>query len=170
MGVKMRGWVAALATGAVLCAAGPVSAQLLFEALPPLVVSRAPEYLGVGDFNGDGADDLAVVSPRDKQVTLLLGGGLNGFATGTVTSRFGRQLRYMAVGDIDGDGELDIAVTDRGEKGVWVILGNGDGTLDEPQFSAVGTEPLGIAIADTDGINGNDIIVSDRTEGNVYIL
>ena len=169
MGVKMRRWVAGLATVAVLCAVSPASAQLLFEALPPLVVSRAPEYFGVGDFNGDGADDLAVVSPRDKEVTILLGGGLNGFSTATVI-RFGRQLRYLAVGDLNQDGLLDVAVTDQGEKGVWILIGKGDGTLADPVFVAVGSNPLGIAIADFNGADGNDLAVSDRTDGAVYLL
>jgi hypothetical protein len=161
--------VATLAAVAVLCASVPAQGQLLFEALPPLVVSRAPEYFGVADFNGDGVDDLAVVSPRDKELTVLLGGGTNGFSTGTV-ARFGRQLRFLAVGDLNQDGNADVAVTDRGDKGVWILFGNGDGTLDEPIFVAAGVEPLGIAIADFDLVNGDDIAISDRSEGNVILM
>ena len=66
--------------------------------------------LAVGDFNGDGAADLAVVNQSNNTVTILAGKG-----DGT----FELQANYesssgpasIVTGDFDGDGELDMAVT-----------------------------------------------------------
>src|SRR3990172_2935761 len=152
----MKRLFAALAALAVLCVPAHSVAELLFEALPPLTVSKAPEFFAVGNFNGDAADDLVVVSPRDKDITLLLGGVGNGFTVGTV-QHVGRQLNYVAVADLNQDGLDDIAVTDRGENGVWIFLGNGNGTLDQPYLVPVGREPLGIVVGNFDSANGNDM-------------
>ena len=75
----------------------------------------------VGDLNGDGIPDLAVVNGRDHTVSILLGNGDGAFATkSTVSVAFPHE---MVVADFNGDGILDLAT-----HGV-VLLGNGDGTF-----------------------------------------
>jgi hypothetical protein len=63
----------------------------------------------VGDFNGDGKLDRAVVN-ADDQVAVLLG---NGDGTFSEASAFGAGYDpdFVAVGDFNGDGKPDLAVT-----------------------------------------------------------
>src|SRR6185503_17859645 len=97
--------------------------------------------LAVGDFNGDGYDDLALGLPGEGlgmvtgagSVLYAYGGrpglvGSSGVAapTPTANARFGSSL---AVVDFNGDGYDDIAVGAPGEGGgvVYVFPGGADG-------------------------------------------
>ena len=143
-------------------------AQFQFEPREPLPVSRAPEYFTVGNLNGDAKDDLVVVSPRDKEITVLFGGA-TGFTTSAVR-RFGRSLFKAAVGDLDGDGIDDIVVPDDAENGVWIIYSNGDNTLADPVFIEIGNDPRAAVIVDGDNDGDNDISVVDRGDLKIYSL
>ena len=48
----------------------------------PFVVGESPTRLVVGDFNGDGIEDLATANFGPGTVTVLLGNGLGGFTAG----------------------------------------------------------------------------------------
>lgn len=91
-------------------------------------LSGFPEALAVGDFNGDGNPDLAVVSQDSNTVSILLGapGGIfnpgASYPTGNLPSG-------IVAADLNGDGVLDLAFTNAGDNTVSILLGNGDGTF-----------------------------------------
>lgn len=109
-------------------------------------IGTGPDAMALGDFNGDGKTDLAVVNgcyplppaPSNfigNSVTILLGNG-----DGSFTPAPGSPLPVgacpdaIAVGDFSGDGKLDLAVAYEGTGatgagGVTVLLGNGDGSF-----------------------------------------
>ena len=68
-------------------------------------VSAGPSGAALGDFDGDGKQDL-VVSISSGGVSILLGDGTGGF---TSAPDFGSQVnrQAVAVGDFDGDGKQD---------------------------------------------------------------
>ncbi len=81
-----------------------------------------PGWVVVGDFNGDGFQDLATVN-QGSTVTLLLGNGSGGFAAATGSPySVGVGADYLAAGDFNGDGVLDIA-TANSSGSVTVLLG-----------------------------------------------
>jgi len=65
--------------------------------------------LSVGDFNGDGASDLAVVNQASNTVTILAG---KGDGTFELQANYGTDAGpdSIVTGDFDLDGELDMAV------------------------------------------------------------
>jgi hypothetical protein len=65
--------------------------------------------VAVGDFNGDGHLDLAVVNEASVSVSVLLGDGTGSFGPQT-TFKVGVGPWTVAFGDFDGDGRLDLAV------------------------------------------------------------
>jgi FG-GAP-like repeat/Abnormal spindle-like microcephaly-assoc'd, ASPM-SPD-2-Hydin len=88
-------------------------------------------FIAVGDFNGDGALDLAVdrdcFSPTgcNGNPSILLGNGDGTFRY--ASSAPGPGVVTMSVGDVNRDGKLDLVI-DAGT-GIFILLANGDGTF-----------------------------------------
>lgn len=90
-----------------------------------------PNEAAVGDLNGDGNLDLAMIS-GSGQLWVLLGNGDGTFenAPGTPTSYPLPYSFAMAAGDFNGDGRLDLAMAGMSQHyAATVLLGNGDGTF-----------------------------------------
>jgi len=92
--------------------------------------------IGVGDFNGDGNDDIAFplssdgINRGDFSTALLifLGDGTGNFTQGqTVT--VGQEPGSALPGDFNKDGKTDLVVTNRTDSTLSVLFGNGDGTF-----------------------------------------
>jgi hypothetical protein len=127
------------------------------------------QSVAVGDFNGDGHLDLAVVdldvAGFAGTLSVLLGKGDGTFqAPQSYDAGFG--ANPMAVGDFNGDGHPDLAVGNFGNYGgtgsVSVWLGKGDGTFETGQSSAAGTSPGSMVVGDFNG-DGKLDVVTDQT-------
>jgi FG-GAP-like repeat len=143
--------------------------QFDFAGAQPLLVSGEVGFLASADLNEDGRDDLIVVSPSSKDVSVLLGSdtSASGFTSGTVQN-FGRALGQPAVGDLNGDGHDDVAVPDQSQ-GVWILIGDGAGRLATAYLVAFDAAPTSVAIADFDGESHADLVVNDRDGTTVEI-
>lgn len=108
----------------------------------------------VGDYNGDGKTDFAIVRNT--------GGGPSGQITwfeqnngvaGTTTTPWGIASDQFNPGDFDGDGKTDIAVWRSGTPGnaFFYILKSSTGTFDAVAFGQIGDQPDVIGDYDGDG-------------------
>ncbi len=146
-------------------AAYPVS----FGPQATYAVGTGPVGVAIGDFNGDGHPDLAVVNSNSNTVSVLLG---------TANGTFGPQTTYavgafpfdVAIGDFNGDGHPDLAVTNEGSTTVSVLLGKADGTFGTQTPYAVGFRPLGVAIGDFNGDGHPDLAVTNSGDNTVSVL
>ena len=124
-----------------------------FQAPVNYAADLSPVAVAVGDFNGDGKPDLAIVNTDSNDISVLLG---NGDGTFQAASNFdtGGNPVALAIADFNGDGKLDLVVANSSGASVSVLSGNGDGTfqsaLDFPMSSFPQTEPLGISTAIAD--------------------
>ena len=125
--------------------------------------------VALGDFNGDGIQDLVADEEQTGNLYVLLG-RKNGtfvpagsFPTGTT---FPRQL---AVGDFNGDGKLDVAVAD-GSNGVDILLGNGDGTFQSPRTVTIADGSYFIAAGDFNHDGKLDLAALGNGGNSVQIL
>jgi hypothetical protein len=139
-------------------------------------LDTAPSFgvqITLGDFNGDGRLDFAVVG--GSNVTVFLNNGGGGFSSTTVSLiGSGQNSRHSKVGgkppfigytftaiaaaDFNADGKLDLAVSGNTSVNnpaqLEVLLGNGDGTFQAPMIPAQNFGGYSIALGDfnNDGI------------------
>ena len=67
----------------------------------------------MGDFNGDGRQDLVTANQNSSNVSILLGSGAGSFGVAT-NFPLGTIPRAVVVGDFNGDGKLDLLVAASG--------------------------------------------------------
>ncbi len=119
-----------------------------------------PNYIAVGDFNGDGIPDLAVTNAGDNTATALLGNG-DGTFTALVPVATGSRPSSLVVGDFNGDGISDLAVTNAGDNTVKVLLGHGDGTFTATAVSPqTDIGPSSVAVGDFNADGISDLVVA----------
>ena len=128
-------------------------------------VGQSPTSMTLGDFNGDGTTDAAVVSTQDYAVTVLLGKPNGTMAVASVISLTGYitvpGVWDIAAGDFNGDGRQDLVLTDSFGNNVWVLISNGEGTFQPPVPYAASYEPCAVTVRDLNGDGKLDLIVSN---------
>jgi len=126
-------------------------------------VGTDPTSVAVGDFNGDGKPDVAVVNMGSNNVSILLGKGGGTFRTG-LNFDAGSTPSTLYTADFNGDGKLDVAVmvgpiaNSPGE--VRILMGNGDGTLQAPIVTTLTAQEFVAAVADVNGDKKADLVVN----------
>ena len=137
-----------------------------------------PESLWMGDVNGDGKPDLAIVNGGSDSVSVLL----NTTATGATTPSFAPQAQFatgsaprsVSMGDIDGDGKPDLAIANAAGS-VCVLLNRtapGDTTpsfATQEQF-ATGSNPKSVSLGDIDGDGKPDLAIANLSSDSVSVL
>jgi IPT/TIG domain-containing protein/VCBS repeat protein len=140
----------------------------------------APVSMAVGDMNGDGLPDLAIVDSGTSSVTIAIATGsvpLFAIPEGLcyiVAASAGATPQRVAVGDLDGDGNLDVVTSNLREASVSVLLGDGHGRLGStrtfPTGASAGSRPLGLAVADFDGDGLADVITVELETDTMSFL
>ena len=172
---------AALAVPAVLACliGGPpaLAADAPFRAAPDIELGAGartqpqPQAADVGDFDGDGRQDLAIADTGLDAVHIRIGKG-----DGTFEPRESfpglADPRQVAVADFDGDGNEDLAVAAHRAKAtdsVTVLRGKGDGSFaPHSSFALPGDAAAGsIAVGDFDADGLADLAVTSAAHVSV---
>jgi len=177
--MRNRVWAVVL-----LCVAGGETALCQTLEFFGTEISTSANFTGVtqgiavGDFNGDGKPDLALVTSggflqlQPTVVVILLGNGDGTFRKGAVYPTTGTNSQTVVVGDFNGDGKPDLAVPNFGgifqPSDVSVLIGNGDGT-----FQPATSVPLGgrypcswVAVGDFNKDGKQDLAVTSGSAAN----
>ena len=125
-------------------------------------------WVGVGDLNGDGLNDLVALDTNSSlDVYLMQPDG-----TLDLHDEFphGGSAHSAVMEDLDADGDLDIALTRLSFDDVRIFLGDGGGNFSGDSPIAVGQYPRHIAVGDLDDDGVRDLIVVNRDDQTVSIL
>lgn len=174
---QVRPYLKSLTGMAILAvfAATNVFAIPLFIPAPgsPVNVGGRPTGVTVGDFNGDGKQDVAVANAHDNTVTVLLGNGAGGFAVAPGSPIAVGLFPYAIIAkDFNHDGKTDLAVVNSLSNNLTILLGNGAGGFAPAPGSpfAVGTNPDFATTADFNGDTIPDLAVTNYLANTVTIL
>lgn len=96
--------------------------QGTFTGSTSLSVGNNPQSVAIGDFNGDGKQDLAIANTGSHNVSIRLGDGNGGFSGSAIIS-VGVYPVFIVIGDFNGDGKQDFATADAGSNFVSIRLG-----------------------------------------------
>ena len=117
--------------------------------------------VSIADYTGDGVVDLALPSPAQSGVTVLVGHGDGTFGSETEYGQSGRP-GGLAAGDINGDGSADFVTANPSGHTVSVRLGNGQGGFASSREYSVGSHPDAVALGDFNRDSVLDLVVSHR--------
>jgi hypothetical protein len=114
----------------------------------------------VGDFNGDGRQDLAVACSGSNTVSIRLGDGAGNFSGSTGLSG-SENLFSVVVGDFNGDGRQDLAFPNSLNKTVSIRLGDGAGNFSGSTEVGVVSKPRSVVVGDFNGDGRQDLAIAN---------
>ena len=125
-------------SGNVTILLGSGDGRFVQPAGSPVRAGNVPRFIAVGDFDQNGAPDLAVANYGSAGVTILLGDRTGKFneAAGSPLN-VGTNPFSVAVGDFNLNGKPDLAVANYGSNNVTILLGHGRGVFTQPAGSPV---------------------------------
>ena len=136
---------------------GPGNGQFAY---PIDIATQYPgEAVVMADFDGKGADGVAVLTAAG--VSVYLPNGKGGLST-PVTYAVGPDSTGLTVADVNHDGNLDLIIGDASGD-VLVLLGEGNGTFRPYQAD------IELAVADLTGNGEQDIIYADQALDRVAV-
>jgi hypothetical protein len=134
-----------------------------------LAAGTNPVSSAVGDFDGDGRQDIAVANNATNNVSIRLGDGAGGFGAAT-NFDVGAQPFSVTLADFNGDGRQDIATANSGSSNVSILFGDGAGGFTPFANIAVGTNPTSVTTGDFNGDGLPDIATANSGSNDVSIL
>jgi hypothetical protein len=136
-------------------------------------ITEAVTSVAVGDFRGDGKQDI--VANAGGNLSVLLGNGDGTFQNPARLNVGPVAVDSLALGDFTGDGKLDIATSNSappfsGGPTLSVLAGNGDGTFQAARSVNVGVAGNALAAGDFRGNGRLDLVLASSSGANTVIV
>jgi hypothetical protein len=171
-GVRRMGPAVAAAACAALALASPAQAGFVLGPGAPYGTTSGssgsePDFVAIGDYNGDNLQDGAFSDQSSLDVPVMLGDGAGRLALDNSPAGIPFHSGSGVRGDFNGDGKLDVAVAGRQNGTVYILRGDGAGNL-----NVNGTFPTGLTggaatmtAADVDADGDEDVVVFGAVGG-----
>ena len=152
-----------------------------FAAKVDFITGTDPVLVALGDLDGDGKPDLAVVNQGSATVSVIRNIATSGsIDIGSFAARVdfatGLTPYSVALGDLDGDGKPELAVANNGSATISVFRNTAtSGGIVPGSFAArvdfaTGTNPSSVAIGDLNGDGKPDLAVANRSSAKVSVF
>lgn len=150
----------------------PNDGEGVFSGSTPYGPGRVGSNMTVGDLDGDGDPDLAVVHYRETSGQIFLN---RGDGTFDAASTFGLldSSGTIEAADLDNDGDLDLTVTHDSyptQQHVTVVKNDGSGVFGPAVSFAVGQAPAGLSPIDIDQDGDRDLVVNVHGANELTLL
>ena len=149
--------------------------DILFPNKQSFATSVNPYAVSIGDLDGDGKPDLAVVNYNSNAVSVFRNTSTLGTSSFAARVNFstGTSPISISIRDIDSDGKLDLAVTNRNSNTVSVFRNTS--TVGTVSFATkvdfiTGMNPISINIGDIDNDGKPDLAVANYNNNTVSIF
>lgn len=154
---------------------------LSYTAKVDFTADTNPNWVAVGDLDGDGKADLAVVNYSANTVSVFHNTGSSGSISSSsyapkVDFATGAGPYSVGIGDLDSDGKADLTVANSISNTVSIFRNTGSsGSLTTSSYAAkvdfaTGSIPRAIAIGDLDGDSKADLAVTNSNSNTASIF
>jgi hypothetical protein len=145
-----------------------------FQAHVDYDTDLGPDWVAVGDLNGDGhADVVTANGGTDETVSetasVLLNKGDGTFSSG-VDYATGSAPVEVRIGDLNGDNHADLVSANFFSDSVSVLLGRGDGSFGGDLEYPAGRWPLSVAIGELNRDGQRDLATANWGSRSVSVL
>jgi hypothetical protein len=132
---------------------------------------NGPSALAVGDWDGDGAIDLASANRSNNSIAILINDGTGNFTADPNKAVTGQtNTDGLAAGDWDGDGDLDLASANYGNNTITILINDGTGSFTVTQLVTGQINTSGLAAGDWDGDGDLDLASANYGSSSVTVL
>jgi hypothetical protein len=159
---------ATVTTTFTLTVNNPLCSQGILSGVTNVSVGSGPYTVAIGDFNGDGKQDLATANLNVNTVSVRLGDGAGGFS-GTTNVNVGSLPYSVSVGDFNGDGKQDLVTANFNGNTMSIRLGDGAGNFSGSTEIPVATSPIAITIGDFNADGKQDLATANFISANISI-
>jgi hypothetical protein len=153
--------ISAIVSAAVISKPGLGLAQM-----STLTAGSGPITQVLGDFNGDGKPDIAVLNTSGSNIQIFLGTGTGAFTTGNSLPT-GAGAAGLVTGDFNGDGIPDLAVA--AADGVEVLYGTGGGAFSSYVTTSITGAATNVTVADFNNDGLPDIAAVSSTTLTILV-
>ena len=133
---------------------------------------HAPFSAAIGDFDGNGTNDVAVADVSNGPIIIFPGNGDGTFKPPLTFSTRAQGPFIIIARDVNLDGKLDLLCADRDSDNISVLLGRGDGTFKKAILATTGpaTGPFSIEVADFNQDGVPDVVTANFMTSNATVL